>query len=218
MIILHNEDCMDAMKRAPNSYWDLGIVDPPYGINMGKTQNWHRPSADIITQYKSKDWDSNVPTKEYWSELFRVTKNQIIFGANYFTPFLPPKKGWMVWDKKIGDNNFSMFELIYTSFKTVPKIISIRTYSNDVSNNREKAKQNVRIHPTQKPIPLYLKLLDKFSNDGDMILDTHLGSGSSALAAHQLGKRNFWGYEIDKEYFDAASKRLEQYQKQLRMF
>ena len=146
-----------------------------------------------------------------------IEKNQMIFGANFFIEHLSPSKCWVCWDKKIGDNYYSMHELIYTSFSYPAKIISLHNGANRVSNNPELAQKYIRIHPTQKPIKLYEWLLSRYAKKGDKILDTHLGSGSSAIAAHRMGF-DFDGYEIDKDYYDGAKARLEQAQRQLLMF
>ena len=216
MINLYNQDCMQAMREAPDNYWDLAIVDPPYGIGISKIKTYGA-AKNRLTFYKPKNWDNSIPSKEYFEELKRVSKNQMIFGANFFIEHLSPSKCWVCWDKKIGDNYYSMHELIYTSFSYPAKIIRLHNGANRVSNNPELAKKYLRIHPTQKPIPLYEWLLSRYAKKGDKILDTHLGSGSSAIAAHRMGFA-FDGYEIDKDYFEGAKARLEQAQRQLLLF
>ena len=207
---------MQAMKEASDNYWDLAIVDPPYGIGISGVKSY--PTRGIsLTFYKPKNWDNSIPSKEYFEELQRVSKNQIIFGANYFVNYLSPSKCWICWDKKIGDNSFSMHELIYTSFDKPSKIFSKRPTENTVSNNAELAKQYMRIHPTQKPIALYEWIISRYAKKGDKILDTHLGSGSSAIAAHRMGF-DFYGYEIDKDYFISAQKRIKKAQQQQMLF
>ncbi len=155
------------------------------------------------------EWDNEVPTKEYFTELFRVSKNQIIFGGNYFE--LPPTRGIFVWNKLQPWENFSQCELAWTSFDMPAKLF---TLSNTGGANAE-----TKIHPTQKPIDLYKYLLDRYAKPTDYksILDTHLGSGSSRIAAHDMGF-NFIGFENNKDYFDASVKRFEQYKAQLKLF
>jgi len=217
-INLHLGCSLQAMREMKDNQYDLAIVDPPYGINAGlKTSYGSRNINYKIQKYTKKNWDMNIPSKKYFDELMRVSKNQIIFGANYFTMYLPPKKGWIVWDKMIGDNHFSMHELIFTSMKIVPKIISISIEKNRVSNNRDIAKNKQRIHPTQKPIALYKWLLENYAKDGDKILDTHLGSGSIACACWDLGF-DLDAWEIDKDYFEKTTERYTQYSKQSKLF
>jgi site-specific DNA-methyltransferase (adenine-specific) len=202
MIHLYNQDCMEAMATMEDNQFDLAIVDPPYGINIA-------------------DWDKNIPTSEYFFELFRVSKEQIIWGANYF--HLPHKEGWLCWHKLKGLNGGlgtqSEFELAWTSFLKKAKYIGLTYYGNTMGWDKPKPnyKAPPRIHPTQKPVALYTWLLDKYAQKGWKILDTHLGSGSSAIAAHDMGYE-FHGYELDEEYFEAASKRLKEHQKQLQLF
>ncbi len=202
MIHLYNQDCMEAMASMKDNQFDLAIVDPPYGINIAH-------------------WDKNIPTSEYFSELFRVSKEQIIWGANYF--HLPHKEGWLCWHKLKGLNGGlgtqSEFELAWTSFLKKSKYIGLTYYGNTMGWDKPKPnyKSPPRIHPTQKPVALYTWLLDKYAQKGWKILDTHLGSGSSAIAAHDMGFE-FHGYELDEEYFEAASKRLKEHQKQLQLF
>ena len=215
MIHLFNQDCMEAMASMKDNQFDLAIVDPPYGIKASNVNTYSRKEQVIKTSYKPKTWDDSIPKKEYFDELKRVSKHQIICGGNYFTDFLNPTKSWIVWDKKQGDNTFSMFELIYCSFPIVPKIYSERPPAN--KNSVDDRVSFFRIHPTQKPVALYTWLLDKYAQKGWKILDTHLGSGSSAIAAHDMGFE-FHGYELDTEYFEAASKRLKLHQQQMKLF
>ena len=203
MIKLYNMDCMEAMSNAPDNHWDLAICDPPYGIGMGIGAGITRggKKSDL---YTPKQWDSTKPNKEYFLELFRVSKNQIIWGANYFSDMLPPSRGWIYWEKKMG-GNYADGELAFTSFDTNLKQFTKRSDSGG------------RIHPTQKPVSLYTWILSRYAKTGDRILDTHLGSGSIALACHDMGF-HLDGFEIDKEYFEAASKRLKNHQRQLKLF
>ena len=193
----YNADNMEIMKCYPDKYFELAIVDPPYGI--GNPNHEKKTSA----LYKGKKWNSKVPEKKYWDELFRISKNQIVWGANYYTNYLPMKMGWIAWDKKIpGEpNGFSKIELAWTSFICGDDIVSIRVHQSD------------KIHPTQKPIALYSWLIKKYAKQGDKILDTHLGSGSIALAIDKANKLDgmdlsFVGIELDKDYFDAAINRF----------
>lgn len=204
-IEITNEDNMQLMARYPDKYFDLAIVDPPYGIGAekhagNKENGW--------TQWAKKDWDKAIPTAEYWQELFRVSKNQIVWGGNYMTEYLPPKMGWIVWDKGQRDFSLADGELAWTSFD---KAMRIFTYA------RAKALKEGKIHPTQKPIYLYKWILDKYAKQGDKILDTHLGSGSIAIACHDYGF-DLTACELDKDYFDAAMKRLRQHQAQTKLF
>jgi len=200
--MIYNEDCLIAMKDMLDNQFDLAIVDPPYGI-----KNRMQGSKFFGKQSKNIDWNLNIPSQEYFNELLRISKNQIIWGANYYANLLPNQRDWIVWDKKQGDLNFSMHELAWTSFDKVPKIIRIQTLRGKIK----------RIHPCEKPIKLYENLLFRYAKKNDKILDTHLGSGSIAIACHNLGF-NLTGYEIDKDYFDAANKRINEHKKQLTIF
>ena len=205
-ITLYNADCMEIMKGFADNQFDLAIVDPPYGINAC---NMTMGSGNNKKWEKGKDWDNNVPNNEYFNELFRVSKNQIIWGGNYFT--LPCSRGWIFWDKGIdGDCSFADGELAWTSFDVVLRKANIR-YKGFLGMDKE------RIHPTQKPIKLYKWILDNYAKDGQTILDTHLGSGSSAIAAHDYGYE-FTGIELDKEYYDNALSRITEHQRQLTIF
>lgn len=215
-------DCIEGMKHYPDKHFDLAIVDPPYGLNIAKRNGsiGQKKGQGKLTKYESKEWDKSIPTKEYWEQLFRVSKNQIVFGANYFVEFLPPSKGWIVWDKRQPEGvSFAMAELAYSSFDKSVKMFSCsRAYiGNPVSNSPEKAKAYIKIHPTQKPIQLYEWILSMYANQGSTILDTHLGSGSSRIAAYKNGF-DFVGFEIDKDYYDGQEKRFHDFTSQLRMF
>ena len=200
MINLYNQDCMEAMAGFDDNQFDLAIVDPPFGIS--DRMQGTNPMGQLI---KNKNWNDNIPDKKYFDELRRVSKNQIIFGANYYANYLPNVRDWLVWDKKKGDNNYAMHELCWTSFNRVPKIIRVSAEYRD------------RFHPCQKPIKLYEEILVRYAEQGDKILDTFLGSGTIAIACHNFGY-DLEGYELDKEYYIAAKKRLEEHQSQLRMF
>ena len=197
MINLHNKDCIEALKEFKDNQFDLAIVDPPYGIGISKNP--------VRQQHEKKEWDNAIPTKEYFDELFRVSKEQIIWGGNYFD--LPPTQGFFIWDKKQPhDFSLAMCEYAWSSKNKPAKMWTLSVL-----------KERGKIHPTQKPVELYEWLLMNNAKEGDKILDTHLGSGSIAIACHNLGF-DLEGYELDKEYFEAALKRLEQHQQQIRMF
>ena len=210
-----NEDNMELMARYEDNYFDLAIVDPPYGIDIAKTGKVGGGKAVASTDYGPKKWDSKAPDKSYFIELKRISKNQIIWGANHFIENIPKANSscWIVWDKD-NSGNFADSELAYTSFKT-----SVRNFKwrwNGMLQQNMKMKQK-RIHPTEKPIQLYEWLLQKYAKEGDKILDTHLGSGSIAIACHNLGY-DLTSCELDKDYYDAAIKRIEQHKAQQRLF
>lgn len=231
--IVTNEDCMIGMARYPDKYFDLAIVDPPYGINatsMTMGSNPNRKSRDangelqyggIPTAQKLKkgrlnqgsgklknrvlntmncDWDSFPPTEEYFNELFRVSKNQIIWGGNYF--HLPPCRGFLIWNKNQPWENFSQAEFAWTSFDKPAKLFT--------HSNRGGANSARKIHPTQKPVELYQYCLKQYAAHGDKILDTHIGSGSSRIAA-RLAEYDFTGFEIDSQYFAAQEERFKKF-------
>lgn len=198
MIHLYNQDCMEAMASMEDNQFDLAIVDPPYGINLNFNQLGY-------SKHKHKSWNDNVPPQKYFDELFRISKEQIIWGFNHFLEKLPSTKSVIFWNKH-QNGTFAQGELAWCSIGTVKYFD--RAYQKDIGG---------KIHPTQKPVALYTWLLDKYAKQGWKILDTHLGSGSSAIAAHDMGYE-FHGYELDEEYFEAASKRLKEHQKQLQLF
>lgn len=223
----HNMDCMDGMKEFPDGYFDLSIVDPPYGIgadnfNCGNGAKKDAGSYGTAVRVRKNrlnqgggtlkgrvlnnsdcSWDTEPPTQEYFDELRRVSKNQIIWGGNYFN--LPPTRGIVIWDKKQPWENFSQVEMAWTSFDTPAKIFRMsNTYHG-------------KIHPCQKPTELYRWLLERFAKPGMVILDTHVGSASSLIACKQLGYK-FVGFEKDKYYYDEAMKRFEQETAQVTLF
>jgi len=207
-ITLIHGDCMKYLEKCIENKFDLAVVDPPYGINIASKRIGRSVKiGKEITKYKFKDWDIEKPDKTYFKEINKKSKNQIIFGGNYFCNNLVESRGWFVWDKKIGDNDFSMAELAFTSFNKPIKIVSIATYKNTISNNKRLAKIAARIHPTQKPIALYEWIYKNYSKPTDKIIDTHLGSGSNAIAAHRAGLE-FVGIEKDDDYFEATLKRV----------
>ena len=203
-----NEDNMELMARYEDNHFDLAIVDPPYGINASEMT---MGSGKNKKYKKGKKWDNETPDSEYFKELQRVSKNQIIWGGNYFADKLNPSRCYIFWDKGInGDCDFADGELAWCSFDKVLRIAPIR-YKGFLGADK------IRIHPTQKPIRLYEWLLMNYAKEGDKILDTHLGSGSIALACHNL-KYDLTACELDKEYYEAAMKRLKEHQQQLTMF
>ena len=206
--MIYNQDCMEAMKEMSDNQFDLAIVDPPYGI-LNKTKRGSQRSPHKY-KVRAESWDVK-PNEKYWQELFRVSKNQIVWGGNYFTDNLYENNAWIFWHKKNPVDNYADGELAWTSFtKTQLKYFDFMYYG---AINSEKN----RFHPTQKPTKLYEWLLINYAKNGDKILDTHLGSGSIAIACHNLGFE-LTGYEIDKEYFEAAKKRIEQHKQQGRLW
>ena len=205
---VYQADCMDLLKQTPDKYYDLCVCDPPYGIdianmNMGAGKG-KRASKLKNRKWNPKNWDSQPPNKEYFNELFRVSKNQIIWGGNYFD--LPPSQYFAIWDKGEGLKGRSFAECEYAWVRSGgTRIIKINPVQKD------------RIHPTQKPVKLYDWIFKNYAKEGDKILDTHLGSGSSRIAAYKAGL-DFIGCELDTEYFQAASKRFNEFKAQLTMF
>ena len=207
-IELIHGDCMEGMKGYADNHFDVAIVDPPYGIGESSNDNKSRSKLGKSKDYGCKKWDDNAPNKEYFKELKRVSKNQIIWGANHFIENIPKANSscWVVWNKENGANDFADCELAYCSFNTAVRKVDLRWHGmlqHDMKN------KEFRIHPTQKPVQLYKWLLENYTNEKDFILDTHLGSGSIAIACHYM-KRNLIGYEIDKEYYDEACKRFKE--------
>ena len=223
--IVHNSDCLPAMREMDDNQYDLAIVDPPYGLGGGLQdispsfrkrdgrREYHKTKYSKLSgagKLKNRilnsdncEWDKKQPTKEYFDELFRISINQIICGGNYFD--LPPSRGFVVWDKMQPFPNFSRCEYLWISFQVPSKLF--------VHDNRTKGK----IHPTQKPIEIYKYLLKNYAKEGDTILDTHVGSGSSRIACWEMGF-DFTGYEIDKDYWEAQEKRFKIVKNQMRLF
>ncbi len=200
---IYNMDCMEGMKQFPDKYFELAIVDPPYGIGDKKLTS----GGTWASKYKTGDaaWDV-APTEEYFKELFRVSQNQIIWGGNYFD--LPPTRGFVIWDKVAHIPTMSDCEYAWTSFDRNAKVCK---------EMRAGGQNEQKIHICQKPVKLYKWLLTNYAKKGDKILDTHLGSGSSVIACYDLGFE-YIGFEIDKEYFDLANKRIEQHKAQMTIF
>ena len=208
-ITITNEDCMDLLRRTPDKFYQLAIIDPPYGLDLanmnmgiGKTK---KASKAKNRKWKPKDWDKETPTAEYFTELFRVSKNQIIWGGNYFD--LPPCKNYIIWDKEIPEGlSFADCEMAWTSFDKAPKIFRYSAYLN----------KSEKFHPTQKPPQLYKYCLDKYAKQGDKILDTHLGSGSIAIACHDYGFE-LTACELDVDYYNKAIERIKNHISQIKL-
>lgn len=202
-----NCDNLEFMKTIPDGFYDLAIVDPPYGIDIAEklANGWVSKAGG--TKFEAKDWDKYTPTQEYWDELFRVSKNQIVWGGNYFMSKIQRDSPcWIFWDKNNGDSLFADGEMAWTSFDSPVRLAKIHWCG---SAAKHETGQN-KIHPTQKPIKLYSWLLQKYAKPNDKILDTHLGSGSIAIACHDLGF-DLTACELDKEYFDKSMERIEKH-------
>jgi site-specific DNA-methyltransferase (adenine-specific) len=202
-------DCVAGLRHYPDNYFDLAIVDPPYGINASMGVGLHSRRK---FQKAGKQWDSQTPTAEYWQELMRVSKNQIVCGANYFMEHLYSTKSFVCWIKNNPAPNFAEAEYLWTSFD-----INGKVYDSKKQIQHQIMWEGGSMHPTQKPIALYDWLLNRFAKEGDLILDTHLGSGGSRIAADKAGL-SFVGFEIDEEYFNAANKRFDNFKSQTRLF
>lgn len=222
MNIAYNMDCMEAMRQMPDKCFDLAVVDPPYGIGIqsmnftksGAARTHGHAAAKRRDYRRTDEWDIK-PTKDYFDQLFRVSKHQIIWGGNYFADMIPPSKSFIVWDKRCSDamrNDFSDCEFAWTD-QGVARVY--RYLWNGMLQGNMKNKEN-RFHPTQKPVALYEWIFQHYAKPGDKILDTHLGSGSSRIAAYDAGL-DFVGFEIDKEYFDKQEERFAAYTAQMRM-
>lgn len=215
--IAYNMDCMGAMRAMPDGAFDLAVVDPPYGIGESGAKNASRSKLAVAKDYKPfAGWDLDAPPPEYFRELARVSENQIIFGANHFASRLPNADAscWLVWDKQNGDTDFADFEMAWTSFKSAARIFHFRWQGMLQGNMAHKER---RIHPTQKPVALYAWIFRHYAKPGDKILDTHLGSGSSRIAAWDAGL-DFTGYEIDPDYFKAQEERFAAHTAQTSLF
>lgn len=207
MNIAYNEDCLAAMRTMPEKSFDLAVVDPPHGLKI--SNNMGRRKGDKKSDYKKVTWDNEPPPPEYFSELARVSKHQIIFGANHFISRIPPPVDtpcWICWDKGFSEDvSFASFELAWTNFDQPSKRLALASA------------QAGRIHPTQKPVALYAWIFSRYAKPGDRILDTHLGSGSSRIAAWDAGL-DFVGYEIDPEYFRGQETRFAAHTAQISLF
>jgi site-specific DNA-methyltransferase (adenine-specific) len=213
-LTITNEDNMLLMARYPDNYFDLAIVDPPYGINASKG-TWGSSNKGKVTNYGKKNWDSSAPEKEYFNELIRVSENIIIWGANHFIENIPNQNSscWIVWNKE-NTGEFADCELAYTNFNTAVRMFTFRW--NGMLQGDMKNKET-RIHPTQKPVALYKWILDKYAKQGDKILDTHLGSGSIAIACHDYGFE-LTACELDAEYYEKAIERIKNHVAQQKLF
>jgi site-specific DNA-methyltransferase (adenine-specific) len=203
--VVYNEDCVEALKRFPDKYFDLAVVDPPYGIGMDGGNVGYKGNNN----FEKKNWDKETPTAEYFMELWRVSKNRIIWGGNYFD--LPATRCYLVWDKGEGFYNrtYAECELAWTSFDANTQKVK--------RDPLAKGDYKGKIHPCQKPVFLYDYIFQKFAERGQRVLDTHLGSGSSRIAANKAGL-DFVGFEIDEEYFNASEDRFKKFVSQTRLF
>lgn len=223
MITLLHIDCMEYMATCKDKQFDLAITDPPYGIREGnkksKTRSCYTGFGNKKTWVKGTDYgggefDYSIPDENYFNELLRISKDRIIWGANYMVKYLQPSMGWVVWDKDNGECDQSDCELAYTSFNRGLRKFKYKWHGLLQENMKDK---ETRIHPTQKPVQLYKWLLKNYAKPEYKIFDSHLGSGSSAIAAYDFGC-DFVGCEIDKGYYDAAVKRFESYKLQMKLF
>lgn len=213
---LHLMDCMEGMKQFPDKYFELAIVDPPYGDKLKKGGNMKNKSGKLAKNknYKLTIWNQDIPSNQYFKELFRISKNQIIWGGNYFLENLKNTSCFIVFDKDNFDNDYADCELAWSSFNTATRKIKYRWSGMLQENMRQK---EFRIHPTQKPIDLYRWLLINYAKKGDKILDTHVGSGSSIIACIDMGFE-YCGFEIDEDYHRDATKRIEEFKSQMVLF
>lgn len=202
---VYNEDNLIGMARYPDGFFDLAIVDPPYGINVN--HNMGRRKGDKPSNYKPAIWDSQPPPAQYFVELFRVSRQQVIWGANHFISMMPKDSScWLLWDKGFSEElSFAQFELAWTSFKSVCKKFN------------KPPNQEDRIQPTQKPVALYRWILDRSGMGGGKIIDTHMGSQSSRIAAFNMGF-DYWGWEIDADHFKDGNRRFRQQTAQTSIF
>lgn len=215
--VVYLMDCMEGLKQTPDNYYSLALVDPPYGINAdiknSTNKKQSKKSASNSKNYGDQKWDADVPTKEYFIELFRVSKEQIIWGVNYY-PFDFLSGGRIYWDKCVTMPTYSDGELAYCSLLNSIKSVQIAWHGMIQQNMKNKEQ---RIHPTQKPVALYEWLIKNYAKENDKILDTHLGSGSSRIAASKANLP-FMGFELDEDYFMVSVKRFEQYVAQKSLF
>jgi site-specific DNA-methyltransferase (adenine-specific) len=214
--VIHG-DCMELMRGYPDGYFELACVDPPYGIGEHGGNNSKRTGGRARARnYKSfAGGDASIPNAEYFDELFRVSKNQIIWGANYMVEHLPPSMGWIFWDKDTGAQDFSDGEFAFTSFSRAAKMFRYTWCGFRQGPTNQRIED--RIHPTQKPVKLYDWIFANYAKEGDKILDTHVGSGSSRIAAHRAGL-DFIGADLDPDYWAAQEKRYKDFTSQLTLF
>ena len=214
--VVTHEDCMALMARYPDKYFDLAVVDPPYGIGEDGAKNHTRGKMAVSKNYKPFSGnDLQAPQKSYFQELKRISKNQIIWGANHFISRIPYDSScWLIWDKVNGETDFADCELAWTSFTSAARKFRFRWQG--MLQQDMKNKEN-RIHPTQKPVALYDWIFKNYAKEGDKILDTHLGSGSSRVSAWKAGL-DFTACELDADYFAAQEKRFKEFTAQMRLF
>jgi site-specific DNA-methyltransferase (adenine-specific) len=195
----YNEDCILGMARYPDKFFELAIVDPPYGVG----ENWKKDRYSKFYTHSSSYKNNTIPDRKYFNELFRVSKSQIVWGANYYTEFLPARQGWIVWDKQrsLEDSHMAEGELAWHSFNIPLRIVPFRW------NGFLTCEKRYGAHPHEKPTGLYQWLLKNYAKPGNKILDTHLGSGSSRIAAFKMGF-DFYGWELDTDYFEAQERRF----------
>jgi len=211
---IYNMDCLDGMKQLDDNSIDLVLTDPPYGINENNKRNISRAKMAKPIDYGDYDWDKNKIDKEYFDEMLRVSKNQIIFGGNYYTNFLYPTSCWIVWDKDNGHSDFADCELAWGSFNSAVRKFKWRWLG--LYQERMKYKEK-RYHPTQKPLPLFRWILEKYSKENDIILDPFLGCGTTAIGCKELNRR-FIGIDINEKYIEIANRRLKNVPKRLEAF
>lgn len=212
-LFMHN---MEYMAKFPDGFFDLAVVDPPYGIDAANMLSGPRRKsgngAALKSSFIAKDWDKSIPNQLYFEELKRVSKNQIIWGGNYFASGLDNSQGWIVWDKNNGTTNFADCELAWTSFDVATRIFKY-TWNGMLQQNMKD--KEARIHPTQKPVALYDRIYSKYLPQGGKVLDTHLGSGSNRIAADKAGNIDFYSCENDPDHYADQEKRWRQYKSQL---
>lgn len=211
MIELYQGDCIEFMRNYQDNHFDCVVTDPNYGIGEADGKNKSRSKIAISKDYGNKDWDNKRPSPEYFKEILRVSKNQIIFGGNYFADLLPASSCWIVWDKENGKTDFADCELAWTSFKTAVRLFRYR-WQGMLQGNMGRKEE--RIHPTQKPLPLMEWIIANYTKEDEIVLDPFMGSGTTGEACIRFN-RKFIGIEKEKDYFDLASKRLEDAQNQL---
>lgn len=215
-LLITNEDNLNLMSRYPDGHFDLAIVDPPYGLNIAKGGSFHNLKGKRpANPHLKKNWDSSIPSEEYFKELQRVSKNQIVWGGNYMTEYLPPSRCWIFWDKLKNVDNYADGELAWTSFDRNTKKVQIQ-HNGFLTQDRLMG-EGASIHPTQKPVKLYEWILTNFAEKGFKILDTHLGSGSIALACHNFGF-DLVACELDADYYKNAIKRIRNHTNQIQIF
>lgn len=212
--IVFNSDCVEGMKGYTDNHFDIAIVDPPYGFENKTTRKETALNTGnkFAIRYNGKEWNNQTPNKEYWEQLFRVSKNQIVCGANYFTEYLPISRGWAYWHKQGEKMSSVNDELIWTSFD-----IQIKKFSRCHGMDKGFLADHKVFHPTTKPVALYDWLIFSYCENANLILDTHVGSGSSRIAVHKA-KLDFTGFEIDKEYFDKQEQRYRDFISQTTLF